>query len=255
MSFYNSVYQAELVAIDEGTAEAIKPRYQGSDIVNVFSDSESALKALNDKDNTHPIIADIHSRIIDSGKTFYFYKVKSHCGIRGNEEADRLANEAADQATAPIYDSFPTSFIKEEIRGRIMESWDEEYKNSEFGRTIKKYFRNVYDGIKWFDNVKPEYYITQFLCGHGFHKSYLYERKLVDDDCCPCDNLTPQTINHIFEDCPAFYNIRSSLEGLLRSSRLKWNDLNEIAKDNELRDCFLDTVRKVFDKLKVFNNQ
>ena len=106
---YCSSYHAEMVAIDTALDEVLRslPEREG-ETVRVFTDSRSAIQRLSGGplNQTEQTAVDVWRKLlrVSEGRSVAFQWVPSHCGIARNEEADRIANEAArlDQSQAPI---------------------------------------------------------------------------------------------------------------------------------------------------------
>ena len=63
----------------------------------VFSDSQAAIQAIAHPNPKHPLVRSIQSLLIELqnlNKKISFCKVPSHVGVRGNEAADKAANDA-----------------------------------------------------------------------------------------------------------------------------------------------------------------
>ncbi|GBP22762.1 hypothetical protein EVAR_13553_1 [Eumeta japonica] len=82
-------------------------------LVNVFSDSRSALEVLTGPKTYYPLAHEARrniSEIIAEGRAVRLFWVRAHVGIAGNERADELVKRAAlTKKTAADYDKFPLS--------------------------------------------------------------------------------------------------------------------------------------------------
>ena len=68
----------------------------------IFSDSLSALQALEKLNSNHPLLTQIQDMLYKTEtdqREIVFMWVPEHVGIRGNEAADRAAKEALDKKT------------------------------------------------------------------------------------------------------------------------------------------------------------
>ncbi|XP_039761867.1 uncharacterized protein LOC120635026 [Pararge aegeria] len=83
-----SVFQAELFALLRACSWAAT---LCDTHTYIYTDSRSAIKAIQDRSNTHPLVADIHRTVHASSGTVQFAWVRSHVGIEGNEAADAAA--------------------------------------------------------------------------------------------------------------------------------------------------------------------
>ncbi|XP_035207470.1 ribonuclease H-like [Stegodyphus dumicola] len=92
---YNSVYQAELIAIQK-TLEWLIINLNESHIITIHSDCMSVLQALSDPEQQNLNIQTIKKLVIqlEVRHQLNFYWVKAHIGCLGNERADVLAKEA-----------------------------------------------------------------------------------------------------------------------------------------------------------------
>lgn len=93
-----SIFTAEAYAI----REAIFMNEQEERPIVIFSDSASVLAAVEGGHSTHPWIQRIETEITRKNITLCW--IPGHTGISGNEEADRLAKNAAglDALTIPV---------------------------------------------------------------------------------------------------------------------------------------------------------
>ena len=129
-----SSYSAELFAILL-VVKNLFYRHTSSNFT-VFTDSRSALSALNTFYPDNPIILDIHYflyKLFSIGKNVSFCWSPGHVGIRGNERADLAAKSAASRVTV---DYLPVPFLDTKFHSRsfILEKfqhiWSKLFTNS-----------------------------------------------------------------------------------------------------------------------------
>ena len=251
---YCSVFQAELVAVDEGLKYV---RTFDESPVTIFSDSLSALNAISNRGNTNPIVHSIRQslEVLNSKQiTIKFFWAKSHVGIPGNEEADVLAKQATSKRTTPIYDLFPLSHVKRLLRVETLKEWNERYVKSATGKTTIRHLPTIYHSHQLNTKKSATFEMTQVLSGHGFHKSYLKRFKLRQDDQCPCDNLTQQTIEHLVYECPRFARERHDLDGQLSRFKVNLRSLPDVLRHDVLLDDFAEFIKFVINNTKEFNS-
>ncbi|CAK1543709.1 unnamed protein product [Leptosia nina] len=131
----SSIFQAELLAIREACKWATKNNINC--IIN--SDSRSALAALEQSSNTHPIVSSIHRILHHNKHTQILFKwVRAHTGIVGNEEADAAAKAASKAHKAPDFISCPLSYIKHIARLNSYTTWEKRYLEEPTGARTRR---------------------------------------------------------------------------------------------------------------------
>nr|XP_034824799.1 uncharacterized protein LOC117982544 [Maniola hyperantus] len=141
---YCTVFQAELYALFQATEYAFKTT---GNQVNIFSDSRSSLELLKNMQVFHPLGFAIKNNLIkleEIGKLVKLFWIRAHVGVPGNERADMLAKEAANESrTQADYDKCPVSYIKKVIRKETINRWNQKYIEGETASITKVYFPTV----------------------------------------------------------------------------------------------------------------
>lgn len=174
----------------------------------VCSDSKSCLQALESMKTEHPKIAEILKRdnkLRIQGKQIIYCWIPGHCGLEGNDTADRLAKEASKKEIIkipiPPSDIFPT--IKDYIKAKWQMEWDRETRNKL--HEIQPIIKTInYKQL----TRKNQTAITRCRLGHSnLTHRFLLTRDMIPN-CQPCN--TQITIKHILITCPAYAQIRDN---------------------------------------------
>jgi ribonuclease HI len=202
-----SVYTAELKAI----LLALRCIYQSKrKKFLIVSDSLSSLEALSTRKITHPFLSDIHdlhTSLINDGKSIVFMWVPSHMGIRGNVMADQAAKEALKHEISKV----PAQFIPpEDLKRRVkvyvdlawQDIWNEQSENKLFSA------RPLISEFLLCDtkNRREEAVLSRLHIGHS-KLTHSCKFDCTDPPWChSCDTL--YTIKHILLDCVDLIDIR-----------------------------------------------
>ena len=166
--------------------------------------------------NNHPIVTEIQSRLTrltTTGRTVKFCWVPGHVDIHGNDEADRLAREAAqsngiiERPMVPHTDYYPS------IRMKLYEQWQAEWLNIPESNKLRSYR----DTIKIWPSSqqklrKNEVILSRLRIGHTrLTHGYLMRGEHLPPYCDSC--VVPLTIKHILVECPDHDNMRQGLFG------------------------------------------
>jgi hypothetical protein len=137
--------------------------------------------------------------------------VKAHIGIDGNEKADKLAKQAANDENINrqvAYSRVPISTVANDIRNKGHKQWQLQWDTTTKGAVCRSFFPRLDQRLQLRIPLTPEF--TALVTGHGKTKSYLHRFKLADDPTCPC-NQGPLTPDHIIYDCNIIEAQRSYL--------------------------------------------
>ena len=96
-----------------------------------------------------------------------------------------------------------------------MAEWQKRWSSSTNGRWTH---RLIPDVARWVERKHGvvDYYLTQFLSGHGCFKKYLFKRNLATSAICTfCNDSKDEDVEHIFFECSYFRSFSIQLEARL----------------------------------------
>ena len=200
-----SVFSAELVAIENAVNSLKKAN---NTTCTIYSDSMSALQAILQYDSRNQIVQNIHILLLKLKEHNTFVKfcwVPAHCGIKGNEIADKTAKESikfSKRCYNPILLSDIKAFLKQQVANKWKEGWLSRVNNKLLG-VDSKIGKKDFSG---FDNRIEEIKYTRLRLGHTkiTHKFRLLGETQPECDVCNC----PLTVNHFLVECPKYEIIR-----------------------------------------------
>ena len=208
-----SVFTAELYAI-LAILTTILPNNNNTFVI--YSDSQSALKAITDYTSKHPIVMKIHNWLVHlftKHKEVSFCWVPSHINIQGNELADKAAKEAAEAANDPIiFKQIPHKDYYAMIRSILLTDWQSNWNSVNHNK-----LRTVKDSIKpWTSSSNKarriEVILTRLRIGH----TLITHRHLMEGRPAPyCEDcLVPLTVEHFLVECPTYIDERRRIFNL-----------------------------------------
>ncbi|GBN10022.1 hypothetical protein AVEN_33531-1 [Araneus ventricosus] len=145
----------------------------------------------------HNTIARKISKLRHSHPPIRVSRIKAYVRYIGNEEADRLAKEAAETEHFPEASlELPKSFIKTILRQKMMASWLMAWDDGDIGRLIHNAIPKVsLQPINW-KSIE-----VLFFTGHGSFPSYLHSFNLAETSFRHtnplCHGMSPHTSNHL----------------------------------------------------------
>ncbi|GBL74229.1 Putative protein in type-1 retrotransposable element R1DM [Araneus ventricosus] len=175
---FNTVFQAELLAIQEACLWANKINQQ----VKVGPDSESSLHSIASIDTKSPIAQQTQEILLKSTNIKLGW-IRVHVGYRGNEAADVLAKKAT-QEGIPTYIPTPRNHIKSLLQNESIIHWQKEWDNGETARTVCDVLPKVKTTPTPWQRPK-----IMLVMGHGPFPTYLNRFNIRNSDSCGCGNL------------------------------------------------------------------
>ncbi|GBL75165.1 hypothetical protein AVEN_194414-1 [Araneus ventricosus] len=181
LSLRNTVFQAEILALLKAVEHAVSlPTQQ----LTILVDNQASINsAANPK--SHNSIARKIFKLLHSHPHIRVSWIKAHAGYIGNEEADRLAKEAAETENFPETPlELPKSFIKTFLRQKMLATWQMAWDDGDTGRLIHNIIPKVsLDSINWTRNE------VLFFTGHEPFPSFLQRFNLAETSFCSCGGI------------------------------------------------------------------
>jgi ribonuclease HI len=193
--------------------------------VTLVTDSQAALSALAGshwrrcRESVWATLA-LHQDLWAAGVRVRFWWAPGHCGVAGNEMADREARRAAqDAAPSPLLDTW--------CNGRLLErrilQWYQDRAGRQEGNMVGEVLDSTEDAVirsdlRWTRDLPSRYaaaLVGQFLTGHFPTRVYLARFRLVDSALCTACGC-PDTRAHLLLDCVRFSYDREYFTSWLR---------------------------------------
>ena len=233
-------------------------------------DNQAALKAFN-LDMRHPghhVAQEFLSLAKRMQKHCGKHKFKlslrwsaGHCGIVGNEKADREAKSAANGSTSPAKLLPPflrkpllinPAAVKRAYNKNLSSKWKADWERSPRGMKMKT-LDNTTPSAKFLKTIsnpklscEAASRITQFRLQHVLLNSYLYHFKRVDKANCPACGAIDESIAHFLLFCPSYTHKHWSLERLARKKK-KTLSLETLLEDTDFAiplSSFIDGTKR-----------
>ena len=196
-----SIFTTELQAIVD--ALVIISECQANDF-SIFSDTLSALQAIEIYNNHHPIVMDIIiwlTILHERHKRVTMCWVPAHVNITGNEQADRCARDAATSDRRIHSLQLPHRDYHNVIKLKMKEKWALKWSSLRNNK-----LRSIKDNIKpWPSSMRRNRREEILLCCVRISHTRLTHRHLMETANAPfCEDcLVPLTVQHIFAKCPS----------------------------------------------------
>lgn len=210
-----TVFQAEVQAINECCSINLE-RTVRDRIIIINSDSQAALKALNNSECRSRLVYDTVIKLNQLGleNKIVLRWVPAHRGYTGNEIADALAKEGANTVSnGPHWTHTPWSLLKSNMQKWLYNECNNYFRYTTGLKHAKAFIIGTdKKRCKLLLNLKRNQLrlVAGFLAGHYPTKERLVKMKLATDDTCRfcVDPDVKETNEHILCDCVALERTR-----------------------------------------------
>ena len=132
LPMHTTVFQAEIIAIDEACKKFIDTKQSNMQYIKIFSDSQAAILALNSNTVTSSLIKQTIitlNQLADSTERVELCWIKAHVGHEGNERADQLAQEAVKNSQVGFNTPQSWACYKAQLKDKIYREWERRWTN------------------------------------------------------------------------------------------------------------------------------
>ena len=218
-----SSFRSEMIAIKEALVLVLQLKTNEDKEIRLCTDSKSALDKLRNlrnapRDATTQETWNLACRVARTSHLTLQW-VPSHCGIDGNEQADRLANEGTSkhQAQRPIDIITAKACIKNHVKERGLRKYLQDV-HSAHHRSCSN---NGYPLKSIPLTRQKEIVLHQLRVGHSpLCQAYLARINPEKSSECPRCKHQPDDINHLLLNCPATDRARLKFLGPSPSLKL-----------------------------------
>ncbi|GBO38791.1 hypothetical protein AVEN_20539-1 [Araneus ventricosus] len=157
--------------------------------ITILVDNQTSVQAAANPGSRNTTAREICKSLI-TNKHIHISWIKAHVGYDENEEADRLAKEAAESDRDPLSVKASISFLKSIFKKKIMEDWQDE----DTGRSTFNILSRV--------STQPCYWKREeilFFIRHGPFPSCLKRFNLASTTNCPCGNTNGTPLHYATE--------------------------------------------------------
>jgi len=178
--------QTEQIAILKSLEELTSLSDHNARTVAIYTDSKVTLASLRN----NFIIEEIRNKVrqlMTQNWSIHFGWAKAHTGIEGNELADKLAKDVAEDGGELniLYSRIPITTIATELKKEGLTKWQRQWESTDKGALCRSFFPTAEQRLKL--KIPITFEFKAIVSGHGKTKSYLHRFKLIDNPMCLCD--------------------------------------------------------------------
>ncbi|GBM80361.1 hypothetical protein AVEN_16456-1 [Araneus ventricosus] len=239
MNSFNSVFQAELAAINFAAGWALERNIK----IKMFSDSKSSIEAIRSPKVKSNFVLSVKDNLYNAKDLVSLVWVKVHAGNPGNELADHFA-KIASSCGADMSIPAPYSNVKRICKDFLMIEWNSYWKNSTTGKRTKEILPSAN-----LDLLISNKYAIYLFTNHGPFPAYLCRFKILNNPDCLCGEHGD--VDHYLTSC--IYTKDYHLLLPTGAARTHWT--RKLCKNylflNRLKSIF-EISRKICDDLQRF---
>ena len=191
-------FRAEACALKEAATFLNQEKTERLSASTVFlTDCTSLLQSLQGTNSRNKILKDIRTQLalLSQKTTLTLQWIPSHCGIGGNEEADKLAKKGSEQTQEEGSTSYAEQ--KQLLKTVFHYKWKERL--------------NVERETDALATMTREQQVQMFRLrtGHCGLLAHLYRIGRSHTDQCPCGTGV-QDVDHLLQTCPTYKDLRQT---------------------------------------------
>ena len=236
----------------------------------IFTDSKTALQMVGGGNTGYSrLVNEIRLLLINinQNKTVLLHWIKAHCGISGNEIADKAAHHGHSNNRSEWLDLFEYEYVSI-LKVKFKEHWTRYWHNTSatLGRGL--HLRSITDVVEYNNliysvrNRRIQVLLHRFRMGHIGVLDYLHRFKMAEEPFCqnfPCYySEINETIQHILIECPKYYVERKIFKTKVNALNVDFNLKNILLGNKSLMDknglilkYFIEFVNKI-DRMKTY---
>ena len=219
---HTSVFQAEITALLD-LAEDLSRRNIEGNVINVYIDSQAAIKTLSKYLITQKTVLECKKalNILGGNNRLTLHWIPSHTGHLGNEIADRLAKLGTDNNNYGNTREKPLPPISTSVGKYALNQWAENEHQVIWKRLPKlrqskmmmpKVTPNIWKELRKYSRVEIKVF-CYLLTGHAKLKRHMTLMEIENSPMCDCGEGDEETVYHFLGECPAFNTIRYNIFG------------------------------------------